>query len=268
MSDAPDKKLTPDAKEKLTTALRDKLKRDRFKRSPWLVGGGLLTMAAIVAIWYGFQPGTAPPRVMLIGYDALRSGGVVKAQLVAPGEPDATLYGLEIDWRLGDEAKTTKTDARGVATFPFAGADRKANSTVRIIYSDRPDGHNRRDKSSQVFSHESFGDPIVVVPIDQVLANGKSIDWSEKELRAYPKPPTRSEIGIKECRNRLKEPCAVIYASGDVGWETYQRMRDWLKLYQDEKDADVAAGPLLHERAEAIEARLKGARDVRRWSAK
>lgn len=260
MSDAAEKRLTPDAKDKLVGELRTKLSRGRLRRTPFVVVGVMLLAAAVVGIWYGLRPAEPFPRVMLIVYDALDGDRVVTAQLVAPGEPHAKLEGLDVEWsvrsKMAKRAKT-KTDATGTAVLAIDPAMLEecfVPCGISASFLEPPPGDVRRDKSITVFSEALLGKPVLVVPLETFA------DWSERDLSKLPKPPSRSQLGV--------EKGAVIFASGDVGWETYERMRHWLKRYADDKEAGVPTGPLLHERADAVEARLSGrmgADNVRRW---
>jgi hypothetical protein len=271
MSDHP---VSPEVRDKLARQLQENLKRRRPRTRLWLLLALPLLAAALYGLWQLSKMPPPLPPLMLVVYDALESDGLVAAQLVAPGSPDTGLEGLDVHWKLKthDETATTKTDRNGAARYQIAAGDDRLRGRdkplVHVSFID-PAGAYRRDKSVALATLEMFGDEIVIVPIDKIAERGEAIDWAKSELANLPRALSRSAMGVEgHVGGEPGEKCWVIYASGEVDWPVYQRMREWLQRHQGKADDQTPLGPLLRETAEAIERRLRerlGAERVRVW---
>ena len=141
-----DKRLSPEARDKLAQMLREKLIRQRPRTTIWTVMGLLFLSVALVGLWYGFQPKEPLPPLMLEVFDGFDEDGTVKARLVAPGNPETNLEGLDVLWKWRGEWATTKTDRDGVARFRLADVKLAIDETpvVHVAFVD-PVGAYRRD---------------------------------------------------------------------------------------------------------------------------
>ena len=145
-----DKRLSPEVRDKLVQKLRENLSRDRPRKMLWTIVGLTILGLAFVGLWYGFQPREPLPPLMLVVFDGLDDHATVKAQLVAPGNPETNLEGLDIHWKWRGESAVTKTDREGVALYPLglgiADMQRAIVDfpNVDVSFVD-PDGAYRRD---------------------------------------------------------------------------------------------------------------------------
>ncbi len=145
-----DKRLSPEIRDKLAQKLRENLSRDRPRKRIWAIAGLMFVALALVGLWFGLQPGEPLPPLMLVVFDGIDDNGTVKAQLVAPGNPETNLEGLAIEWKWRNESATTKTDREGIARYRL-GSDADDlqrgiadNPNVDVSFVD-PDGAYRRD---------------------------------------------------------------------------------------------------------------------------
>lgn len=218
MSD--EKKLSPEARDKLAAKLRANLGGSRPRPWLWALGGMTLTALILWGLWRASQPPPPLPPVMLTVFDALR-GDPIEAQLSTPGHPDVKLEGLPVHWKLSGRVFTpqeadSKTDANGVARFPEevrpdAGPPDLSAPTITIdaSYLDPRDKSRRRDARATL---HMMG-PLLLVAIEDLAP--ENTNWRETPPDKMPRPALPPDKLVA---------CAV----GPVDAETYRAIRAWL----------------------------------------
>jgi hypothetical protein len=256
-----DKRLSPEAQDKLVQQLRSNLSRRRVRPMRWTLGGMVL-VAILAGLWYANRPNPPSlPPLMLTCFDALE-GQWAEAQLVAAGAPDANLEGLEIHWKVTrqnkiEEKATTKTDRAGHARYRIgstpqngAAADDHGERELHVAFVD-PAGAYRHDCYASLFPLAEGA----IVDVADLMPEGDSVAWSRTTLAALPAPASASTKSEK-----------TLYAAGLVDGDTYRAMRNWLHHHQAQPRTALPRGPLLHEGADHLEKRLRDSgANVVRW---
>ncbi len=150
MDEPAKKRLSPEAQEKLAQALRARLSRGRPRPVVWTMVSVGLFAAAIVGLSYGIRTREPLPPLMLVVFDGVDEEETVRAQLVAPGNPETNLEGLEIEWVWGDELGSSKTDRLGQARYRLgtgraAGPRGNGDKSCVVVSFVDPEGVYRRD---------------------------------------------------------------------------------------------------------------------------
>src|SRR4051812_12005025 len=124
-----DKRLTPEAQEKLAQKLRESLVRRRRHSLPWTLFSLAFVALVLTSLWYVSWPSHAAlPPLMLTCFDGLDDDAYwAEAQLIAPSDPDVNYEGLEIHWTVLwqnkiEEEATTKADRSGRARYRIGSA--------------------------------------------------------------------------------------------------------------------------------------------------
>lgn len=234
---------SPETRDKLAGALRDRLGRQRLRPLRWM--GAALAIVGLLAtgIRWGLRPPPTPPTVVLVAFDALAIDGqaTVSAQVVAPSEPDANLAGLPIEWRRAGKTVVAPTDAAGWSRLVIE--DVGNDEIVDVSYVDPLHRFRRVDRARVVSLNAGA---VFVESIDGVL--GHQVDWAS--------PGSTDAASI-----RFLAATPVVYCSGSVSPIEYRNMRTWLA--KQVHKGSLSDGPLVRESVENVSAAIKHAgRDI------
>lgn len=242
-----ERRLSPEEQEQLAETLRAKLSGRRLRPRRWFVAALAIVAIALAVVRWGLRTPPVLPPVMLVAFDALAldDRSEVVAQLVAPGNPDAKVEGLNIVWNSQGiepaQSGASTADARGKGRFTLSVQPQGKTYSILASFLDPYGAYRRDDRAAIVVPGDG---PIAVVAIDE-LVGGEKVDWLGGNATAT---APKLEPGT------LKRSALTLYCSGNVDAATYRGMRLWVMEHAGSKR--IPPGLLLNEAASAVAERL------------